>query len=162
MVGWASVPYDPRWAYDNPHSSAKMAAAGPAANLLLVILAGIAIRTGIAAGVFVAPDSVSFIHVIDAAESGVFDTVASFLDVFFSLNLILFVFNLLPLPPLDGSGIFAWFLSKECARRYFDFVHNPSFSLIGIIVAWNLFEYVYNPIHLAVINMLFFGNAHYS
>jgi len=44
MIGWASVPYDPHWAYSHLRSSAKMSAAGPpAANLLLAILAALAI-----------------------------------------------------------------------------------------------------------------------
>ena len=47
MIGWASVPYDPQWAYDNPRSAAKMSAAGPAANLLLALIAALVIRLGI-------------------------------------------------------------------------------------------------------------------
>ena len=51
-IGWASTPYDPRWAYAFPHRAAWMALAGPAANLLLMLLAGVAIRFGMGAGVF--------------------------------------------------------------------------------------------------------------
>ena len=162
MIGWASVPYDPQWAYDNPDSSAKMSAAGPASNLLLTLLAALAIRIGIFAGVFIPPETVDYTHVIVAAQSGVFTTLAAFINVLFSLNLILFTFNLLPLPPLDGSGIVPWFLKKENAQKYFDLVHNPSFSFIGIIVAWNIFEYLYDPLHLMFINILFWGKAYYS
>src|SRR5215510_996176 len=39
MIGWASAPYDPYWAYNHPDSSAKMSAAGPASNLVLAFLA---------------------------------------------------------------------------------------------------------------------------
>lgn len=38
------------------------------------------------------------------------------LSVFFSLNLLLAVFNLLPLPPLDGSGALPLFMSPEAAE----------------------------------------------
>ena len=55
MIGWASVPYDPQWAYENPRSAAKMSAAGPAANLLLALIAALAIRLGIHWGVFFHP-----------------------------------------------------------------------------------------------------------
>ncbi len=162
MIGWASVPYDPRWAYDNPHSSAKMSAAGPAANLLLALLAAIAIRIGIAAGVFIPPETVGYTHVIDAVNDGMLFTLSEFINVFFSLNLILFVFNLLPIPPLDGSGMIPLFLSKERAQKYFYLFNNQTFSFIGIIIAWNLFEFVYDPLHLAFINILFLGEASYS
>src|SRR6476659_583779 len=43
MMGWASAPFDPEWAHRYPKRAALMAAAGPAANLLLVLLSGLAI-----------------------------------------------------------------------------------------------------------------------
>ena len=70
MIGWASAPYDPQWAYENPRSSAKMAAAGPLANLLLAFLAAMAIRIGMYAGVFLPPQTIDYTHVIDATEGG--------------------------------------------------------------------------------------------
>ena len=161
MIGWASVPYDPKWAYENPRSSAKMSAAGPAANLLLAILAALAIRLGILWGLFVPPDSVDYAHVIEATRGGTLATVAAFINVLFSLNLLLFIFNLLPVPPLDGSGIVPMFLPRDRAQKYIAFVRNPSFSFLGIVIAWNLFDYIYNPVHLAFINLLFFGEARY-
>ncbi len=57
MIGWASAPYDPRWAAANPRKSALMSLAGPAANLILVIIAAILIRGGIAFHVFESPES---------------------------------------------------------------------------------------------------------
>jgi hypothetical protein len=39
MMGWASAPYDPRWEARHPRRAAAMSAAGPAANLLLALLA---------------------------------------------------------------------------------------------------------------------------
>lgn len=161
MIGWASTPYDPRWAYENPRSSAKMSAAGPAANLLLALLAALTIRIGMIAGIFVPPQAIDYTHVIDPTEGGTLATVTSFVNVFFSLNLLLFIFNLLPIPPLDGSGIIPWFLSKERAQKYFLLVHNRSFAFMGILVAWKIFDYVYNPLHLAFINLLFYPEAHY-
>ncbi len=161
MIGWASVPYDPEWAYNNPKSSAKMSAAGPAANLVLALFAALVIRIGMSYGVFFPPDSIDYTHVIESTQGGFFTTAASFINVFFSLNLLLFIFNLLPIPPLDGSGIVPFFLSDERAQRYLNFIHNQSFSFIGIIVAWNLFDYIYDPLHLAFINILFFPDAHY-
>ncbi|HTY60060.1 MAG TPA: site-2 protease family protein, partial [Bacteroidota bacterium] len=160
-IGWASVPYDPQWAYDNPRSAAKMSAAGPAANLLLALVAALAIRIGILQGIFFPPESVDFSHVIAATHEGTLTTVAEFINVLFSLNLLLFIFNLLPVPPLDGSGIVPMFLSEGKARKYLEVVRNPRFSLLGIFVAWNVFDYVYGPLHLAFINLLFLGEASY-
>ena len=44
--------------YDNPRSSAKMSAAGPAANLLLALLAALAICIGMRAGIFFPPEAI--------------------------------------------------------------------------------------------------------
>lgn len=162
MIGWASTPYDPRWAYNHPHSSAKMSAAGPASNLSLAILAALAIRLGLFMGVFFPPNSIDYSHVIEATGGGVMGTVAAFINILFSLNLLLFIFNLLPLPPLDGSGVVPLFLSETRARAYMELVGNPSYSFIGIFIAWNLFDYVYSPLHLIFINLLFYPYAQYQ
>jgi len=55
--GFASAPYDPEWALRYPGRAAWMALAGPAANFALVIAAILAIRVGVLAGIFYAPDS---------------------------------------------------------------------------------------------------------
>lgn len=161
MIGWASVPYDPRWAYEYPRRSAKMALAGPAANLLLALLAALAIRIGMMLNIFYPPDSIDYTHVIAATREGVLSTVASFINVFFSLNLLLFIFNLLPIPPFDGSGIVPLFLSVERSRKYLGVVRNPSFSILGLLLAWKVFDYIYSPMHLVFINLLFYPLAHY-
>ena len=59
MMGWASTPYDPSWARTHPHRAARMALAGPAANLLLAVIAAVLIKLGIAYGWFTAPSQVT-------------------------------------------------------------------------------------------------------
>jgi Zn-dependent protease len=161
MIGWASVPYNIEWAHKYPRRSAKMSLAGPAANLILVFISALIIRLGIMYGVFDAPETINFTHAVASTEDGALSIIAAFLDVFFSLNLLLFLFNLLPIPPLDGSGIVPLFISEEHAVKYMEMIHNSAFSLIGLFVAWNVFDYIYAPFHLTVINILYFGIAHY-
>lgn len=144
MMGWASAPYDPLWASRFPRRSAWMAAAGPAANLLLATLAALGIRVGLAAGWFAPPESVTFTHVVAAA--GRLDVVATVLSVMFSLNLLLMAFNLLPLPPLDGSGMLPLVLPTEAARVTIETLRQPMVSLIGILVAWQVFGYLFSPL----------------
>ena len=83
------------------------------------------------------------------------------ISMMFSLNLILTVLNLIPFPPLDGSGAIALFMSDETARRYRDFVRNPAFGWIGLILAWKVFDPVFRPIFLFAINLLYPG-LHYG
>ena len=136
MMGWASAPYDPAWAHRYPRRAAVMAAAGPLSNLFLAVVSGLLIRFGLAE------------RLSGTAEP---------LRILFSLNLLLFVFNLLPLPPLDGSAILPAFMSDGLAQRYRAVTHQPMFSLLGLLVAWKVFPYLYAPVESAALSLVFPG-----
>jgi Zn-dependent protease len=155
MIGWASTPYDPRWAYIHPKRAGWMALAGPAANLALVIAAALAIRAGLAAGLFQPPDIVSFARVAEAPGGGIWASIAIALSILFTLNLLLCVFNLIPLPPLDGGGAVALLVDQERARRIQAFLQKPHLSFMGILVAWFLIGPLFSPIHQLALNLLY-------
>jgi Zn-dependent protease len=157
-MGFASAPYDPQWAMRHPRRAAWMALAGPGANILLVLLAGIAIRLGIMAGVFHAPESVNFDRIVAGTESGLWPALAFFLSVTFALNLVLAALNLLPIPPLDGSAALPLFMNPGTTRRYQEFMmRNAGLGLIGIFVAWQVFDKVFQPVFLLAVNLLYPG-----
>ena len=157
MMGWASAPYDPTWAHHHPRRAALMALAGPLANLGLVVVAALGIRAGMAAGAYFPPDHISFSAVTEAAGPGLASSLVAPLSILFSLNLILFVFNLLPLPPLDGSAVVAMLMSDDLARRYQAFLRQPMLSMLGILVAWRVFNPVFAPVHLLALKLLYPG-----
>jgi Zn-dependent protease len=166
MTGWpfgfASAPYDPHWAARHPRRAAWMSLAGPGANLLLVLGAMAALRIGLEAGVFEAPGAVRFGHVAEAGASGPWPAVAFLLGVFFSMNLVLGALNLIPLPPLDGSGAAALLLSERTALRYQAFLGSqPMLGWVGILAAWWIFREIYPPIFLLFVNWLH-PDAHYG
>ncbi len=162
MMGWASAPYDPYWAARHRQKAVLMALAGPAANLALVVIAAILIRAGMLAGWFALPESVQGLdEVARAAESGPAHGPAVLLSVLFSLNLILLVFNLLPLPPLDGSEIVTLFLDDRTAERYRTFMAQPAFQMTGLIVAWRLMDFILDPIQLVALNLLYPGAGYH-
>jgi len=138
-----------------------MALAGPVANLILVVIAGLAIRAGILLGVFYAPESITFEQVTAAASPGFANSASVAISIFFSLNLILFVFNLIPLPPLDGSEVVSLFLSNSAAERYAQLLHQPGFRMFGLVVAWRLLDVVLNPVHLLALNILYPGAGYH-
>ncbi|MCZ6465057.1 MAG: site-2 protease family protein [Proteobacteria bacterium] len=158
MIGWASTPYDPRWAFRHPRRAGWMSLAGPAANLALVVVAGLLIRVGLAAGLFQVPESVSFAALTLAAGTGFPSVAATGVSVLFSLNLLLLVFNLIPLPPLDGSGAVALLVDEDRARRYQQFLRNkPAFSLIGLLAAWYLIGDLFWPVLMAALRVVYLG-----
>lgn len=161
MMGWASAPYDPSWAHRYPKRAAVMAAAGPAANLLLVVVAGLLIRAGVWSGVFYAPDTANLTHVTAAVDGSWAQGAVIPLSILFSLNLILFAFNLLPLPPLDGSAILPGFMSDDAARGFHNLIRQPVFSMIGLLAAWQVFPHLSGPLQLLALNLLYPGAGYH-
>lgn len=87
IFGWAKpVPYNPYNLRNQKWGEAIVAAAGPLTNILIAVIFGLVVRLGAASGIF----STAF---IDLASIVVF------------MNIILAIFNLVPIPPLDGSKI---------------------------------------------------------
>ena len=161
MMGWASAPYDPSWAHRYPKRAALMAAAGPAANLLLVLVSGLLIRAGIWTGAFYAPDTANFTAVTAAAAGSWAAGAVTPLSILFSLNLLLFAFNLLPLPPLDGSAILPGLMSDATARRFHEILRQPMFSMIGLLAAWRLFPAISDPRQTLALNLLYPGAGYH-
>ncbi len=156
--GFASAPYDPLWALRNPRRAAWMAAAGPGANLLLSLAAGLAIALGATTGYFNPPDQVVFSAVTAASQPGLGDALAFLASAFFSLNLLLAVLNMFPLPPLDGSSVSSLFMQHRTAVRYQEFLmRNRGLAIVGIIIAWQVFDRVFQPVWLAAVNLLYQG-----
>jgi Zn-dependent protease len=138
-----------------------MAMAGPAANLALLIASALLIRMGMEWGVFDAPRTISGFTVTKAIEGRGWEFAAQFLSIAFSLNLLLFSFNLLPLPPFDGSAIPFFFLSGSAAEKYRELLALPATRIIGMIVAFQGFGLIYPSIRIVALNLLY-PELHYS
>jgi Zn-dependent protease len=146
MIGWASAPYDPYWALRHPQRALLMALAGPAANLVLVVVAGLTLRLGGSMGWF--HETNPFMYLFGGAG---FPAAASarlmvLAAIAFYLNLLLFVFNLIPLPPLDGSAIWPVVLRRGGLARYMELRSQPAFVLFGLIVAANVLPRFLAPV----------------
>lgn len=162
MMGWASAPYDPVWAHRYPRRAAVMALAGPSGNLILMLISGGLLRAGMAAGIYEPYPFWRYefhyerlVQVTSADVGGWAEGAIVPLSILFFLNLILFLFNLLPLPPLDGSAMLPAFMSSETAARYHAFLHQPMISLIGLLVAWKVFPYLFNPVLIFALRVLY-------
>lgn len=154
--GFASAPYDVKWALRYPNRAAWMALAGPGANLLLLLIAFAMIRVGVASGFFTPPPSVGFGEITMSTAGGVWPGIAFVLGVFFSMNLLLAALNLIPLPPLDGSAAIPLLLPPTATARYQQVLFgNPALSLVGMLIAWQLFRFVWQPTFLVAINLLY-------
>lgn len=154
MLGWASAPYDPHWAARYPKRAAIMAAAGPAANLAICLGSFILIKAGLALGWFILPSYQNMAHVVAAEAKDWTYVAAQLLSIAFSLNFVLCLFNLLPVPPLDGSAIVKLFLPESVCRAYDDFLRSPGLALVGLLVAWYVFPHIGRPAWVWAVDLI--------
>ncbi len=154
MIGWASAPYDPRWEDRHPRRAAAMAAAGPAANLLLAVVAFVVLKVGLARGTWMPGTFWPLDRIVTAADAAPgFDGLGRLLSDTLALNLVLFLFNLIPLPPMDGSSVLSGLF--PALRRWREWLLNvPLGALAGLIVAWRLFPFLFNPVYAWVLELL--------
>lgn len=154
-IGWASTPYNPHWANAYPKRSAAMGAAGPGANFLLMVIAGILIHVGIYFDYFHTPGSVSITRLVVANSDGIPAGLAVILSVLFVENLLLCAFNLLPVPPLDGSSALGLLLSEDQARSLQNSMRQPGVMIFGLIIAWQGFKYLFDPLFSLALKLLY-------
>ncbi|MFO1184358.1 MAG: site-2 protease family protein [Bauldia sp.] len=154
-IGYASAPYNRDWAATYPRRAALMALAGPAANLLLVIVAGGLIRLGIGLEVLEPPAFLSFTSIVDAGPESFWPGVAAVLSVVFSINLVMAVFNLLPLPPLDGSAAVNLFLGERARLGYQRLIDTGIVQIVGLLLAWRFFGTLFAPVFRFALRVLY-------
>ncbi len=157
--GYASAPYDPVWAHRYPKRAGWMALAGPAANLVLAVFAAFLVRVGVGMGVFEPPASVHFKQITTAIgdPSSLMAGIAFLLSIFFSMNLLLFILNMIPLPPLDGSGALPLVLPEQWLDGYQNLCRQPMVALIGIVIVWNVIGEIFFPFLFFAIDLIYPG-----
>ncbi len=152
-IGWASTPYNPRWAAAYPRRAALMAAAGPAGNLLLAVAAFALLKIGLSIGWFTAPQFVNFERLV-AAPPGAAAMFAAILSILLVLNVLLAAFNLIPLPPLDGASVIELFLPQRLSRQMRELGGSPIFQLAGLLLAWRVFPFIVRPLFSLLIRLV--------
>jgi len=110
--GWAKpVPVDSRYLANPRMDMMKIAFAGPASNLLLAFLGGILIRM-----------------------TGYAEPLTSMLILFTQINISLAVFNMIPIPPLDGSQIFSGIMIRRNPQLVMQLQMYGPQILLGLIL----------------------------
>ncbi len=147
-MAFAHAPYNPYWADRYPKRAALMSAAGPLANLLAVVLLVGFVWIGRQAGLFelytgpmIADGRLAIDKMVlgfDDPETGPLFALAQITSLLIFMNLLLFVFNLLPVPPLDGAGVAEGLLPGPAANVFRQLRRNPFISIVGILIAINV------------------------
>jgi len=118
--GWAKpVPVNPQYFRDPKRDMLLVALAGPVSNIILAFIAGITLRA----------------LSIDASPSeGAFALFKLMVRYSLFINLVLAFFNLIPIPPLDGSKILRSLLPDSMLEAFLRFEQYGPFVLLGLIL----------------------------
>ena len=118
--GWAKPVQINPLNFENPKKGMMLSSlAGPLSNIGLAFLAMVLYK-------------LSYIPAVLGYSGAFLSTVETFLLYMISINITLGVFNLIPIPPLDGSRIATYFLPQ---RIYFKIMQYENFIFIGLIIA---------------------------
>ncbi len=136
-MGWAKpVPVDASRLRRPREQMAWVAAAGPAANALMLIAWALVARLGLAL------DSEFGLILFAVGQAGIV------------INSVLMLLNLLPIPPLDGSVVVARWMPPEFARKWMDFGRYGLIVVLALFLLGSLYGLIGAPL------LAFIGGAH--
>ncbi|OGK16748.1 hypothetical protein A3H80_01395 [Candidatus Roizmanbacteria bacterium RIFCSPLOWO2_02_FULL_37_19] len=151
--GWGKpVPFDP-FNLDNPRKDAALISlAGPMSNFVMALLGSIIIRLIILFELYKIDliGSLLFHPTTQFAGSG-------FLEIFVYINIVLGIFNLLPIAPLDGFKIVGGMLSEHSARQWYSLERYGILFLLFFIFPFaggrSMLEVFVSPVIGFIINL---------
>ena len=103
-IGWGKpVPVNPRYFKNPKRDNALTALAGPLSNLVLALILALPLK-------YLGPYLPSWLNLL--------------LETVLDVSILLFAFNMLPFPPLDGSGIAGLFIPRKYELAYRRYLHS--------------------------------------
>ncbi len=131
LFAWAKpVPYNPLNLKDPKWDSARIAIAGPLSNFAIALIFGL------------------FLRFIPFGNSPAFELLPQLFVIIVYINILLGVFNLMPIPPLDGSKLLFAFLG-DSQRKAMEFLEQNGFIILILFIVFG-FQMI-----LPIINFLF-------
>jgi Zn-dependent protease len=133
VIGWAKpVPVNVQKLRHTRRDYVLVAAAGPASNLTLAVIAALILRL-----MPVSP--------VTLGEANITVPIASMLSRALYLNVLLAVFNMIPIPPLDGGNVIGGLLPRALAQRFDALIRPYGFILLYALMLTRGLEYLVVP-----------------
>lgn len=142
LIGWAKpVPVDARYLKHPKRDFALIAAAGPTSNLVMAVIGAVALQLlpGAAPG--------------DIAGRAVMTPLHAMVLQFVFLNVLLAVFNMIPVPPLDGGNVLLGVLPHAGARLV-EQLRPYGFLILYALMLTGGLSYLLGPVAFLVLSLL--------
>ena len=142
LIGWAKpVPVDIRRLRHTRRDYVLVAAAGPLSNLILATIGAVALRL-----LPVSP--------VTLGEANVSVPAASIFSTALQLNVLLAVFNMIPIPPLDGGNVIGGLLPRRMAHRFDSLIRPYGFLLLYALMLTGGLSYLIGPPRRLLLSIL--------
>jgi len=140
--GWAKpVPINPYTLQRrSPAAVMWVSLAGPFSNLLMAVVASIPFRLGVLS----VYDAELAVFTGQGSGGHILPTIPQILYIFIQINLVLMLFNLIPVAPLDGEKIFEYFLPPSWLR-ILDRIRPYGPVILLVLVFFGLISYIIGP-----------------
>lgn len=144
--GWAKpVPVDPRYLANPKRDMMWIALAGPISNLMVAFLSGVLLSILLRMGFISGQSSLTMVLIMSL-----------------QINLVLAIFNFIPIPPLDGSRILGGFIPYKYQNELAKFEYYGPRILMGLIILsmftrFNIFSVIISPIMTIFLKLFTFG-----
>lgn len=144
--GWAKpVPVDPRYLANPKRDMMWIALAGPVSNLIVALISGILLSILLRLGLISGQSPLTMVLIMSL-----------------QINLVLAIFNFIPIPPLDGSRILGGLILYKYQNELAKFEYYGPRILMGLILLsmftrFNIFSVIISPIMTIFLKLFTFG-----
>jgi Zn-dependent protease len=153
FFGWAKpVPVNPLAWREKNKANFWTSFAGPLSNFALAIVFFLILKGLVVSGVVLATP-----FGLQLTAGGVAEPIVQIVDIGLTVNLLLGIFNLIPVPPLDGSGMLESVLPYEAQRGY-EQLRPYGFLILLALMYFHAFRAVYQPVLAGVDYLLMLGS----